>query len=332
MSINRRVLLLTVIIVTTSIASVKLSTSLFSRPLNRLLTPRIIRSASTMAASSANSASPSLKFEVRRSSDRGNADHGWLKTFHTFSFADYYSPKFQSYGPLRVINEDRVAPTTGFPTHRHREFEIFSYILNGELTHRDSMNNVETLTRGDVQYTSAGTGIAHSEYNDNHTKEVHFLQIWVKPGISGLKPNYYTRHHASESKRDILVPIIAPIETFPTDATFAKEGKNEPIPIHQDMRFFASILSPGKSVGYTFRGEGSRLGYVHLAQMSGYNPAKTTAGAKLLVGDKEIREGDGVFVNGGKPGDSIEFQNVGDIDAEFVWFDMGEHYTPEQKI
>jgi redox-sensitive bicupin YhaK (pirin superfamily) len=331
MSINRRLLFLTIIIVATSIASVKLSTTLFSRPLTRILSARSIRSASTMAAS-ANGTSPSLNFQVRKSTDRGKADHGWLKSFHTFSFADYYSPKFESYGPLRVINEDRVAPTTGFPTHRHREFEIFSYILNGELTHRDSMNNIETLTRGDVQYTSAGTGIAHSEYNDNDAKEVHFLQIWAKPGVSALKPNYYTRHHPTESKRDNLVPIIAPFETFPANATFEKEGKDEPIPIHQDMRFYASILSPGKSVGYTFQGEGARLGYVHLAQMSGYDPSKTTAGAKLLVGDKEIREGDGVFVDGGKKGDSVEFKNVGDVDAEFVWFDMGERYTPEKKL
>jgi len=122
--------------------------------------------------------SPSLHFEVRKSTDRGKADHGWLKSFHTFSFADYYHPKFQEFGPLRVINEDRVAPGTGFPTHRHREFEIFSYILNGELSHKDSMNNVETLVRGDVQYTTGGTGISHSEYNNHNEKEVHFLQIW----------------------------------------------------------------------------------------------------------------------------------------------------------
>jgi len=227
---------------------------------------------------------------------------------------------------------------------QHREFEIFSYIVNGELTHRDSLNNVETLSRGDVQYTSAGTGIAHSEYNDHPSTEVHFLQIWyvlllsfavsfnllivlrVKPGVNGLKPNYYTRRHQSESKRNKLVPIISPIETFPKDAVFVKEGKNEPIPIHQDMRFYATLLSPGKSISYTFQGEGDRMGYLHLAQASGYNPGKETGGAKIQVGGSEIREGDGVFVRGGKPGDNIEFKNAGDIDAEFVWFDMGGHY------
>lgn len=148
----------------------------------------------------------------------------------------------------------------------------------------------------------------------------------VKPGVNGLKPNYYTRHHPSESKRDVLVPIIAPIETFPSDTTFAKEGKNEVIPIHQDMRFYGTILSPGKSVSYKFQGNGARLGYIHLAQMSGYNPGKETGGAKVDVGGTEITEGDGVFVQGGNNGDSIEFKNVGDVDAEFVWFDMGTRY------
>lgn len=225
------------------------------------------------------------------------------------------------------------------------------------------MNNVETLTRGDVQYTTGGTGIAHSEYNNHPDKEVHFLQIWypphlspnsppspihitsflpfcflsillrvclrqfannrVKPGKNGLKPTYYTRHHPSETKRDTLVPIISPITTL-SSTTFPKEGTNEPIPIHQDMRFYATILSPGKQVEYTFQGEGDRLGYVHLAQMSGYNPAKETSGAKVDVGKQEIREGDGVFVRGAKKGDTVSFKNTGEIDAELVWFEMGE--------
>ena len=159
-----------------------------------------------------------------------------------------------------------------------------------------------------------------------------FFHVWanerVKPGVNGLKPNYYTRLNPSESKRDILVPIIAPIETFPANSVFVKEGKNEPIPIHQDMRFYATILSPGKSLSYTFQGNGSRLGYIHLAQMSGYDPGKETAGAKVDVGGQEIREGDGVFVEGGKSGDTVEFKNIGDVDAEFVWFDMGTQYKP----
>jgi len=190
------------------------------------------------------------------------------------------------------------------------------------------MNNVETLKRGDIQYTTGGTGISHSEYNNHPSKEVHFLQIWVKPGVSGLTPTYYTRHHPAETKRDTLVEVIAPIETFPPNTTFVKEGKDEPIPIHQDIRVYASILSPGKAVTYTFQGKGARLGYVHLAQNSGYDTSINTKGAKVNIGGNEIREGDGVFVRNAKPGDTIEFQNTGDVDAEFVWFDLGNEYKP----
>ena len=139
-----------------------------------------------------------------------------------------------------------------------------------------------------------------------------------------MKPQYYTRHHADSSKRDILIPIIAPTTTFPSGTKFDKEGKDELIPIHQDLRFYATILSPGKSLSYTFQGDGDRLGYIHLAQMSGYNPTKDAKGAKVIVGDNEIREGDGVFVRGAKSGDTVQFENTGDVDAEFVWFDMGD--------
>jgi Quercetinase C-terminal cupin domain len=148
----------------------------------------------------------------------------------------------------------------------------------------------------------------------------------VKPGKSGLKPTYYTRHHPSESKRDTLVPIIAPASTLPPTAPVPeKEGTTELIPINQDLRFFASILSPGKSVEYTFQDAGERLGYIHLAQMSGYNPGEETGGAKVDVGGKEIREGDGLFVRGAKKGDRVVFENKGDVDAEFVWFEMGQN-------
>lgn len=145
----------------------------------------------------------------------------------------------------------------------------------------------------------------------------------MKPDVNGLKPHYYTRHHPDASKRDVLVPLIAPITTFPPNTTFEKEGKDELIPIHQDMRFYATILSPGKSLSYTFQGDGDRLGYIHLAQMSGYNPTTETQGAKVMIGEKEIREGDGVFVRGAKKGDTVQFENTGSTDAEFVWFDMG---------
>jgi quercetin 2,3-dioxygenase len=185
------------------------------------------------------------------------------------------------------------------------------------------MQNVETLKRGDIQYTTGGTGISHSEYNNHPSEEVHFLQIWVKPAVSGLTPTYYTRHFPEESKRDALVPIVVPRGDWPSQASFPKEAEKEPIPIVQDMRFYASILSPGKRVQYTFRGPGARLGYVQLAQRSGYSPSDEISGS-LKVGETVIREGDGIFVRSAKEGDTLSFENVGGKDTEFVWFDMGE--------
>lgn len=134
------------------------------------------RAMATTSTTTANGTS-NLRIEKRRWNDRGSADHGWLYTFHTFSFASYYDPRYEEFGPLRVINEDRVEKGTGFGTHSHREFLIWSYIVNGELEHKDSMGNLEKLRRGDVQFTSAGTGIRHSEYNRNNKEDVHFLQV-----------------------------------------------------------------------------------------------------------------------------------------------------------
>ncbi|OJT07148.1 Quercetin 2,3-dioxygenase, partial [Trametes pubescens] len=150
-----------------------------------------------------------MKVIPRRSDERGQADHGWLKTFHTFSFAGYHDPQHEQFGPLRVINEDRVDPKTGFGTHAHREFEIFSYIVNGELEHRDSMGNVEIMKRGDLQMTSAGTGIRHSEHSHG-SKQVHFLQIWSVPSTRGLTPQYFTRHFTDEEKKDQWAHVVAP--------------------------------------------------------------------------------------------------------------------------
>lgn len=175
-----------------------------------------------------------FKIVLRRSSDRGNANHGWLKTYHTFvrsrlslpacreqsltsvpsfeqSFANYQHPSFNQYGPLRVINEDRVEPSEGFGLHRHENFEIWSYIVAGELEHKDSLGNLEIMKRGDVQMTSTGSGISHSEYNRNDSKQVHFLQIWGLPSTRNLPPNYYNRHFTDEQKRAGWVKIVAPV-------------------------------------------------------------------------------------------------------------------------
>ena len=202
---------------------------------------------------------PSLSVVARKSEERGHADHGWLKTFHTFSFADYYDPSHAQYGCLRVINEDRVSPRRGFGTHPHREFEIFSYIVSGELEHKDSMGNTEVLKRGDIQMTSTGTGIAHSEKTYG-SKPVHFLQIWAMPNQSRLPPTYYTRHFSDEEKKDQWCTVVAP--TKAEGVTVEREAKG-PAPVHSDLSVHASILSQDKSLSRSLQGSKA---YVHVIQ------------------------------------------------------------------
>ncbi|ODQ55048.1 RmlC-like cupin [Saitoella complicata NRRL Y-17804] len=255
----------------------------------------------------------------RRSADRGHADHDWLKSYHTFSFASYFDHAFTGFSSLRVINEDRVHPSTGFGTHSHREYEIFSYIIDGELQHKDSMGNVEILKRGDVQFTSTGTGIAHSEYNINRTHPVHFLQIWAKPSESGLQPSYYTETFSDEAKKAGLVRLIAPS---------GKTGKGE-IPIVQDFYMYASILGPDAVRTHVLQGEEGkeRKAYVHVTMRSGYVTPKegnVDGGAMVRVnGDVVLKEGDGAFIVG-KAGEKIELATLGAAgkDAEIVLFDL----------
>lgn len=198
-----------------------------------------------------------LSITLRPSSARGHADHGWLYTFHTFSFASYHSAAHSSFGPLRVINEDRVAAGTGFGTHSHAEFHIWSYIVSGELEHKDSMGNLEVLKRGDVQFTCAGTGISHSEYNRNPDQDNHFLQIWARPSVKGLTPRYVTRHFDDASKTDRLVKLVESRERV------EDEGKG-PIALEADVGMFASILTPGKKVVHQVVEEGRRNVYLHV--------------------------------------------------------------------
>ncbi|KAF4548200.1 Hypothetical protein D9617_30g011040 [Elsinoe fawcettii] len=270
----------------------------------------------TTSAPTAFGPSPPFTVAKRPWNGRGHADHDWLYTFHTFSFASYYDPKYESFGPLRVINEDRVKRGTGFGTHSHAEFLIWSYIVNGELEHKDSMGNLEKLRRGEVQFTSAGTGIRHSEYCRNEEEDVHFLQIWAKPSVKGLKPSYKTRKFEDSEKKDKLCRIMESVNRVKPDSD---EG---PIPLHADLSMDASILSPGKKVVHELVKDGDRNVYLHLV-MTGRTQPKT-GGAKIQVGNVTLGEGDGAFVRTKSGTKTVEIESVGDKDAEFLLFDMGQ--------
>jgi redox-sensitive bicupin YhaK (pirin superfamily) len=255
----------------------------------------------------------SMKITKRPWSHRGHADHDWLYSYHTFSFASYYDPRHESWGPLRVINEDRVKPGTGFGTHSHAEFLIFSYIVNGTLEHKDSMGNLENLKRGEVQFTSAGTGIRHSEYNRNADDEVHFLQIWAKPNKRGLQPHYETKLFTDAQKTDNLVRIMESTDRIGDSKTA--------IGLQADLSMDASILSPGKKVVHKVVADGPRKLFAHVVMSKRAQPKE--GGAKIKIGDVELGEGDGAYIDGVKGPESIEIESVGDRSAEFLLFDMG---------
>jgi len=279
------------------------------------------------------------KIVPRRSTERGHADHGWLNSYHTFSFADYYDPRYQNFGSLRVLNEDRVAGGTGFPTHPHRDAEIFSYILNGELTHRDSMiqkgregqqgNDFYRMKRGDVQFTTGGSGIAHSEQNESK-KEVHFLQIWALPWARRLTPRYHTRAFPEAAKRTAFLPILSPLAAGPS-ATAAEEEAALPtlpdtIPIHADLVMAAGIISPDKRfrwvIGGGEKGEvvkstSGRHVYVHLPMTKNGNAKIRLAGREEAV----LGEGDGAFVSAVNAGDVLSVESIGEAEAEVIILD-----------
>ncbi|TFK51969.1 RmlC-like cupin [Heliocybe sulcata] len=267
----------------------------------------------------------STKIITRLSQERGHADHGWLRTFHTFSFASYSDWSHEQFGCLRVINEDRVEPRTGFGTHPHREFEIFSYLIHGEIQHGDSMGNKEVLKRGDVQMTSAGTGIRHSEHAHGE-EQLHFLQIWAMPYQRGLQPKYYNRRFTDEEKTNKLAMIVAPA-TAP-GVTDTREGSG-PTPIHAHLYVYASLLSPATAVTHTFpkpanASSPATKAYIHLIQKSGYNTGPAKGGKILLTGDgqtMELGEGDGAYLSS-EAGKELKIENVGDRVVEFVLFDV----------
>lgn len=190
--------------------------------------------------------------QIRKSEDRGDANHGWLQSKHSFSFADYYDPQHMGFGPLRVINEDRVAPGQGFGTHGHKDMEIISYVLEGALEHKDSLGTGSVLHYGDVQRMSAGSGVRHSEFNGSKQEPVHFLQIWIQPNVQGIAPSYEEKHFAPESKLGKLRLIAS------------GDARDGSVRIHQDASIYATILNGADQAELPLAAQ--RIGYVHVVR------------------------------------------------------------------
>lgn len=229
--------------------------------------------------------------QVRKSDTRGRAEHGWLSSRHTFSFAHYHDPRHMGFGPLRVINEDRVQPSEGFGTHGHRDMEIVSYVLSGALEHKDSMGTGSVLHYGDVQRMSAGSGVTHSEFNHSSSEPVHFLQIWILPERANLEPGYEEKHFDAGSKRGQLRLIASP------------DGSDGSVLIHQDACIYASILD-GKDRLEHALAEG-RGAYVQVARGS------------LVVNGESLDQGDAIHISG----ESAVVLSDGK-DAEILLFDL----------
>ncbi|HJV69696.1 pirin family protein [Ideonella sp.] len=210
---------------------------------------------------------------VRKAEDRGVADHGWLKSFHTFSFADYYDPAHMGVGNLRVINDDRIAPGTGFGTHGHRDMEIVSYVLEGELAHRDSMGNGTAIRPGEVQRMTAGTGVRHSEFNHAQGQTTHFLQIWLLPAGAGLAPGYEQKEFGAADKRGRLRLVAAP------------DGRDGAVTLHADASIRAGLFDGDESAELAL--DPKRLAYVHVAE-----------GEVTLNGTHRLAAGDGATLDG----------------------------------
>jgi redox-sensitive bicupin YhaK (pirin superfamily) len=228
---------------------------------------------------------------LRKSEERGHADHGWLKSRHTFSFGDYYDPKHVEFGVLRVINEDRVDPDEGFGTHGHRDMEIVSYVLEGQLGHRDSMGNGSVIVPGDVQRMSAGTGVLHSEMNPSASEPVHFLQIWIRPSAEGIAPSYEQKHFTPEEKRGALRLVAS------------EDGADGSVRIHQDVRIYAGLFDGSERAELALAPR--RRAYVHLAL------------GNLKVNGVELAAGDGLKVS------DVSSLTVSDgREAEVLVFDM----------
>ena len=213
---------------------------------------------------------------LRKSADRGYADHGWLKSFHSFSFAGYYDPRHMGWGNLRVINEDRIAPGTGFGTHGHRDMEIISYVVSGNLAHKDSMGNIKGIPPGDVQRMSAGTGVQHSEFNHAPNETTHFFQIWIEPNVTGIAPGYEQKTFAVAEKQGVLRLVASP------------DGAKGSVLIHADARLYSSLLDGEQSAQLVL--DPQRKSYVHLLRGE-----LEVNGHVLSAGDAALLEAENVL-------------------------------------
>ena len=229
--------------------------------------------------------------EVRRSAERGYFDHGWLQSYHTFSFADYHDPAWIAYGPLRVINDDRVAPGQGFGKHGHRDMEIITYILEGELEHQDSMGNGSIIRVGDVQRMSAGTGVTHSEFNPSDKQEVHLLQIWIHPEVTRLAPGYEQKHFAAADKRGRLRLIAS------------HDGEDGSVVIHQDARLYAGLFDGAERADFPVAA--GRRTWLQVAR------------GAIAVDGTRLQAGDGARTAG-----PAQLQLHGGAQAEVLVFDL----------
>ena len=233
----------------------------------------------------------SYMITIRKSSERGHFDHGWLNTYHTFSFAGYYDEKYVSFGALRVINEDRVQPGQGFSTHPHHDMEIITYVMDGALAHKDSMGNSSVIRTGEVQRMTAGTGITHSEYNHSATGLVHFFQIWIIPEEAGLTPAYQQALFPPEEKKGVLCLIAS------------RDGHNGSLTIHRDVNLYSALLDTDQEIFYNIAAERS----VWLQVVRG----------RVVCNDYVLTEGDGVAVS-----DEELLGIRGEESAEILLFDV----------
>jgi quercetin 2,3-dioxygenase len=230
---------------------------------------------------------------VRKSEERGHANHGWLDSYHSFSFAEYYDPAHMGYSTLRVINEDVIAGGTGFGMHAHRDMEIVTYILSGQLRHQDSMGNTSTIAAGDVQLMTAGSGVRHSEFNASTTEAVHLLQIWILPTESRLPPSYEEKHFSASDKNNQWRLIVSP------------DGTDGSVMIHQNARLYASILDKGMTL--------------NMPLIHGHQNYLQLASGTIVLNDIELNAGDAVM---------IENENKviinASANAELLWFDLAK--------